>query len=276
MKFRYLGTAASEGWTALFCNCEYCLKAKKLGGKNLRTRSQAIVNDDMLIDFPGDTFAHMLATGMDFSKVRWCLVTHSHCDHFVPIDLCFHAEGCYAHNMTEKQLTVIGNEAVKAHFDRDNPSYGEDNGATAIEVIPLYQPRQYGKYIVTALRANHMPSEEAHIYIISDGEKTMLYLHDTGLLFDEAWDYLIKSNTKADFVSYDCTFVALPSGGGHMGLDSCTVTRDRFLKEGIIDNHTINCINHFSHNGMLVHDELVPVAEKLGFLTAYDGMEIEF
>ena len=74
MKFRYLGTAASEGWPALFCNCEYCLKAKKLGGKNLRTRSQAIVNDDMLIDFPGDTFAHMLATGMDFSKVRWCLV----------------------------------------------------------------------------------------------------------------------------------------------------------------------------------------------------------
>ena len=70
MKFRYLGTAASEGWPALFCNCEYCLKAKKLGGKNLRTRSQAIVNDDMLIDFPGDTFAHMLATGMDFSKVR--------------------------------------------------------------------------------------------------------------------------------------------------------------------------------------------------------------
>ena len=240
MKFRYLGTAASEGWPALFCNCEYCLKAKKLGGKNLRTRSQAIVNDDMLIDFPGDTFAHMLATGMDFSKVRWCLVTHSHCDHFVPIDLCFHAEGCYAHNMTEKQLTVIGNEAVKAHFDRDNPSYGEGNGATAMEVIPLYQPRQYGKYTVTALRANHMPSEEAHIYIISDGEKTMLYLHDTGLLFDETWDYLIKSNTKADFVSYDCTFVALPSGGGHMGLDSCTVTRDRFLKEGIIDNHTIN------------------------------------
>ena len=35
MKFRYLGTAASEGWPALFCNCEYCLKAKKLGGKNL-------------------------------------------------------------------------------------------------------------------------------------------------------------------------------------------------------------------------------------------------
>ena len=29
MKFRYLGTAASEGWPALFCNCEYCLKAKK-------------------------------------------------------------------------------------------------------------------------------------------------------------------------------------------------------------------------------------------------------
>lgn len=276
MKFQYLGTAASEGWPALFCNCEYCLKAKKLGGKNLRTRSQAIVNDDMLIDFPGDTFAHMLACGKDFSKVRWCLITHSHCDHYVPIDICFHAEGCYAHNMSERKLTVIGNENVKSIFDKLNNDYGEMNGCADIEVIPLYQPRQYGNYTVTALHANHMPSEEAHVYIISDGVKTMLYLHDTGMLFDEVWDYLIQNHIKADFVSYDCTFVALKSCGGHMGLDSCTLTRDRLLKEGIITPDTINCINHFSHNGMLVHDELVPVAEKLGFLTAYDGMEIEF
>lgn len=276
MKFQYLGTAASEGWPALFCNCEYCLKAKKLGGKNIRTRSQAIVNDDMMIDFPGDTYAHILASGKDFSKVRWCLVTHSHFDHFVPIDFCYHAESCFAHNMTEQKLTVIGNDGVKNIFDNINPTYGEGNGSVDFEVIPLYTPKQYGKYTVTALHANHMPQEEAHIYIISDGEKTMLYLHDTGLLFDEVWDYLIKNSIKADFVSYDCTYVAIPSCGGHMGLDTCVVTRDRLLKEGIIDEHTINCINHFSHNGKLVHDELVPVAEKLGFLTAYDGMEISF
>lgn len=274
MKFQYLGTAASEGWPALFCNCEYCLKAKQRGGKNLRTRSQAIINEDLLIDFPEDTFSHMLSSGKDFSKVRWCVVTHSHCDHFVPIDFCFRG-GCYGHNMAEPLLTVIGSAQVKEYYDRMNHSYGEDNGCTNFEVIPLYEPRKYGKYTITALHANHIPAEEGHIYIISDSEKTVLYLHDTGLLYDEVWDYLISNHIKADLVSYDCTYVAIPSCGGHMGLDTCTVTRDRLLKEGIIDGHTINCINHFSHNGKLIHDELVSVAEKLGFLTAYDGMEIE-
>lgn len=43
MKITYLGTAAAEGFPAMFCNCEYCREAKKLGGKNIRTRSQAII-----------------------------------------------------------------------------------------------------------------------------------------------------------------------------------------------------------------------------------------
>ena len=33
MKLQYLGTAAAEGWPALFCNCSACIKAKELGGK---------------------------------------------------------------------------------------------------------------------------------------------------------------------------------------------------------------------------------------------------
>ena len=49
MKFRYLGTAAAEGWPAVFCNCDNCMRAKKAGGRNLRTRSQAIINDDLLL-----------------------------------------------------------------------------------------------------------------------------------------------------------------------------------------------------------------------------------
>ena len=51
MRLTYLGTAAAEGFPAIFCNCEYCNEARRLGGKNIRTRSQALVNDDLLIDF---------------------------------------------------------------------------------------------------------------------------------------------------------------------------------------------------------------------------------
>ena len=50
MKVTFLGTAAAEGFPAVFCNCRFCKEARVLGGKNLRTRSQSIVNDDLLID----------------------------------------------------------------------------------------------------------------------------------------------------------------------------------------------------------------------------------
>ncbi len=51
MKIQYFGTAAAEGSPALFCNCTICEEAKETKGKNIRTRSQMLINDDQLIDF---------------------------------------------------------------------------------------------------------------------------------------------------------------------------------------------------------------------------------
>ena len=76
-------------------------------------------------------------------------------------------------------------------------------------------------------------------------------------------------------VSYDCTFVALPSGGGHMGLDSVPTVKERLSRIGVTDESTVHAVNHFSHNGMLLHDELCEKAKELGFITSYDGMVVE-
>lgn len=51
MKIKYLGTAAAEGVPGLFCNCPVCMHARLHKGRNIRTRSQAIVDDTLLIDF---------------------------------------------------------------------------------------------------------------------------------------------------------------------------------------------------------------------------------
>ena len=60
MKLKYLGTAAAEGYPAMFCDCENCRKAMKSKGKNIRSRSQAIIDDSLLVDFPCDTYYHCL------------------------------------------------------------------------------------------------------------------------------------------------------------------------------------------------------------------------
>ena len=44
MELQYLGTAAAEGWPALFCDCRICRHARETGGKELRTRTQSLVD----------------------------------------------------------------------------------------------------------------------------------------------------------------------------------------------------------------------------------------
>ena len=70
MRFQYLGTAAAEGFPAIFCNCEYCQNARRLKGKNIRTRSQAIIDEKLLLDFPAETYYHVFQYGLDLSKVK--------------------------------------------------------------------------------------------------------------------------------------------------------------------------------------------------------------
>ena len=73
MKLTFYGTGASEGVPAVFCECESCVQARKLGGRNLRTRTSARVDDHVLIDFSVDSFAHVLFGGLRQSHLD-CVV----------------------------------------------------------------------------------------------------------------------------------------------------------------------------------------------------------
>ena len=45
---------------------------------------------------------------------------------------------------------------------------------------------------------------------------------------------------------------------------------------GAADERTVKVLSHFSHNGGQTHDEMCAVAEKEGYIVAYDGMEVSF
>lgn len=111
MKIKYLGTAAAEGIPALFCRCDICKEARKRGGREIRTRSQAIIDEKLLIDFPADSYLHILHYNMDFSSIEHLLITHSHDDHFYPFDLLMRMSE-YGHDMGAKVLHIYGNSVV--------------------------------------------------------------------------------------------------------------------------------------------------------------------
>ena len=43
MKYTFYGTAAAEGFPAVFCNCKYCAEARELKGKKNNVRYRKIL-----------------------------------------------------------------------------------------------------------------------------------------------------------------------------------------------------------------------------------------
>lgn len=277
MEIQYLGTAAAEGWPALFCDCEICRNARKAGGKELRTRTQAIVDGRILIDFPPDTYTHALKYSLELGKIRHLLITHSHMDHFFPVEL-IHRHEHFGHH-AEGMLHVYGNEAVeKAFYDavlidrfRVHPL---DEAVKFIRLEPFADFMAEGYHIIP-VPADHDKRETCFIYIIEKDGKCLLYGHDTGIkLGEEAWECIFRHTY--DLISLDATMGKKQIDGYHMGLpddlEVCRILRER----GCINEKTVKVINHFSHNGEMTHEELERFAACHGMAAAYDGMKVQF
>mgnify|MGYP003300302936 FL=1 len=59
-----------------------------------------------------------------------------------------------------------------------------------------------------------------------------------------------------------------------MGIKACCDVKERLLKNNATEK-TVFCLHHFSHNGGLNYDDLVPVAKNSGFEVSYDSAEFE-
>lgn len=281
MNIQYLGTAAAEGWPAVFCNCDACLEAAKRGGKNIRTRSQTLINDDLLLDFPPDTYLHKLQQGLDLSRVAYLFITHWHMDHFYPQELTIRGSG-YSHKMASQELNIYCSQDAKDFFFSGVTWELEEESANDLHwhILTPFEPVQAGPYTVTPLPAHHMkerPGSQPLFYLIEEGDKSLLYCHDTGRFSDEVWDFLKKRQRPVNMISFDCTGGPIENGprSGHMGYPDDILIREQLREIGICDDHTLCVVNHFSHNGGMLHEELCEKLEPLGFTVSYDGMKIE-
>ncbi len=270
MKLTYLGTAAAEGFPAIFCNCEYCKEARVLGGKNIRTRSQTIIGDDLLIDLPADTYHHFLTNNIEGDRIKYILITHAHQDHLYLSDLRMRG-GAYSHNMREGEITVVAGGTAYEML--------AENKYSTVRVVKIspFETFTLGDYKVTAIPARHAPGGGALNYII-EGEKTLLYAHDTGYFYEETFDFLKEKGFVFDLVSLDCTNVDIPIAdtGNHMGIENDFRVLERLRSIGAINDSTVKVINHFSHNGNPLYERLAKRVEEYGILVSYDGRTLEF
>ena len=277
MKLLYMGTAAAEGWPGLFCTCPICSHARAHGGKNLRTRTQALLDGEILLDFPPDTYSHALSYGLDLSKIHTLLVTHSHMDHWFPTDL-IHRHEHFGHG-AEGVLDVYGNEEVEKAFYQHIliPRFQRHpiDGVVHFHRTHGGDHIRAGEWEITAVPADHDKGEECLVYICEKGGKTVFYGHDTGVnLTDGAWDLIAKHHFS--LVSLDATMGLKTIGGYHMGLPDVEPLLKRMEELGCIGDKTVRVINHFSHNGEMTQEQLEAWGKERGILAAYDGMEVVF
>ena len=274
VKIKILGSGGGEGFPAAFCSCEHCETARKKGNKSLRTLSQTIINDDLLIDFPADTAAHCLYHGINLGQLQNVLITHSHIDHFEPSLLAMRG-GVFCHNMKYEDIFFYGPENLKQVYDtRDIAADFRKH----IHFIPLseHTPITIGNYRVTALNALHAPGLGSLNYVIEQGEKSILYLLDSGYPTAETLVYLKNLNKVFDAVIMDgtmgtavpCTYIY------HMSYQENKMLKTELEQLDIADEHTRFIVTHITHNHSEYHEKVEEIFADTGIEVAYDGYEL--
>jgi len=270
MLIKLLGTASAEGFPGLFCRCDVCLRSREAGGKDLRSRTTAVIDNILKIDLPPDTLHHVLAQGLDLTRIRYLLVTHSHDDHFAMNQLQY-MSWMFVPKPDNSSLDIIGPDDIVAAVRGDADLSRLPIRTTAVKPGDTVQ---LGSWSITALAANHDPGITCLNYLITSNGATHLYATDTGWYEEETWELL--KNTHMDGIIVECTKGFSNEGyNGHMSIPQVIRMREILLSSGSIVADTPFVTTHHSHLGGLLHAEREEALNPHGIKVGYDGMEFE-
>lgn len=276
MKVLYLGTGAAEGIPAPFCNCKFCKEAR--ARREVRSRSQVIIDGELSLDFPPDAFYHAALSGVDFSALKYLAVTHSHMDHFYAHDFILRGYK-YAAEMTSPTLDIYGNEETLGVFEEctRRELKAEVRDSIRLHPVKAFETYEFGGYRLTPIKARHS-SREPLLYALEKGGVRILHLTDTGVLPEEDFEFLATEGGKPfSLITLDCTFLfdRANENARHLGLHENAETLARLEELGLADGNTRRVITHFSHNGNPSRERLARAEAEYGVTAAYDGMALD-
>jgi len=273
MKIQLLGTSAAPTWPDVFNRGnDYCYKIKEWKGKNIRSRSQTIINDEHVIDFGFDTFYHSVKFNINFANIRDIFITHSHVDHFNKEQLGFIDQVCFGRSFKYPYITLYGNEEVI----KQSKLYRRSEEDLKLVEVHAYEPVVCEDgFKWTPIPANHIPNENALNYIIEHNGKTLLYKVDSGPYTDpKLWDFL--SNFKFDCIITEGTFNFRKTPfAGHEIYDTILDMKKRLIEMGCIEDKTPFWLTHIHYfEGGLSHEEAEEITSQDNIHIGYDGAVI--
>jgi phosphoribosyl 1,2-cyclic phosphate phosphodiesterase len=266
MTIRLLGTGAAEGIPAFYSNSEVSRYARTHGGKDVRTRSGALLDGTVKIDLPPDTLLHMHRDRLDATDWTAMIFTHSDDDHFAPEELqyCLYPFS----EMDFLTFTIYGNDAIVPRLNARYPQWPMD-----IVQTKSFVPFTHEGYRITPIHANHKLEEDAQNLVIQKDGKTLLYATDTGVWFEPSWECL--KGFKLDLLVIECTEgLHCTDYDGHLDIETMLEVLERLHKQGTVDSNTTVCTTHHSHNGEATHEQLETALTPHGIQVGFDGKEL--
>ncbi len=270
MQVSLLGTGAAEGIPALFCGCPLCVEARLLRGKDLRSRSTAVIDGVLKIDLPPDTLHHVLTQDLDLARIPNLLFTHGHDDHAALRELQYTGE-LFLRYPNSYHLDIHGPENVVQDV---LSSVDVGSHPIAVHALTAWETVRIGPHAITPVPAMHDPERECFNYIIERDGRTLLYATDTGWYPEETWVRLEKWSLHAIVV--ECA-KGLEEGGymAHLNVNQVVAMKNRLQSSGALTPDARVITTHHSHNGLLLHREFEERLLPHGIVPGFDGMMFE-
>lgn len=232
-----------------------------------RRNSAALLDGCFMLDCGSHIFDFAESTSNPslYDDVTDIIITHDHYDHF----------------SKESVLKIAENKKIRVgccgHIKN---LIGEHENIQFTLFSPLHKA-QMGNYSVTALLANHHividGDNMAFHYIIEtpDGKK-LFYGLDGAWFLRPSWQEMLKH--RFDIMVFDCTV-----GDSHDWriFEHNTIPMLRDMVKEINDRKMLTdngklIASHLARTLHVPHEETSEILDKIGMMTAFDGMEITF
>jgi len=268
MKIKLLGTGAADGIPAFHGDCRVCKHAREHGGKDMRSRSAAVIDGSLKVDLPPDTLMQMHQSKSNARDWTGLIFTHSDEDHFA-VDQLQYALHPFT-DMDHMGFTIYANATIAKQIWERYPAWPLE-----VAITRSFCPVEHGAFRIIPIRAKHgAQGEDAHNLIFERGGKTFLYATDTGIWPEETWFHL--RDFRLDALVIECTNGFVPNDyDGHLDIKQCCDVVERLRKMGTLSSNSRVVTTHHSHHGGATHAELEEALNPYGIEPGFDGMLID-
>ena len=268
MTLRLLGTAAADGIPAFYGDCRVCRHAREHGGKEIRSRSAALLDDVLKIDLPPDTLMQLQRDSLTAKSWTGLVYTHSDDDHFAVEQLQYALHPFT--DMDHLAFTIYANKTITECIWEHYPCWPLE-----VATIKPFCNFEHGDYQVTPVKAKHGSNgEDAFNFVFEKDGRRLIYATDTGVWPDETWFHL--RDAEAHALVIECTDGFKPSDyDGHLNVEAVIWIVERLRKQGSLSQDARVVTTHHSHRGDATHIELTNALAPHAIEPGFDGMIFE-